>query len=120
MSAEILVPSVIGHACLAAHAEEGYSCDRVRGHGGRHHAGYPIEGWTGPWKIVAVWGEDVHADARQRGRDRINERAAERLFDVIAHLEAGMAPDAAWSEVERRRGVDALSEGLEIPGEPTC
>ena len=97
----LIVPGVPAvPACLDARGDgHGLLCTRPRGHGaGRHAASYPV----GPGRraVVEVWGEDVHAEARQRGRDAINERANERVMQVIDLIAAGVDPDKAWATVE--------------------
>ena len=87
--------------CMAQHTPGVVYCTRRRGHQGRHAAAAPVDDWRGPWFVVEVWGNDVHADARRRGREKITALANARLFGVVEGLENGLDPDEAWAQAER-------------------
>ena len=51
-----------GRYCSKEQRRKGYECTRARGHSGRHaHIGYL-------GTVFYVWGEDIHAAARAKGR----------------------------------------------------
>lgn len=92
------------HSCGAQSDELLCLCWRPKGHGGRHAH---ISDRLG--LVHRCWGEDVHADARRRGREAITAKANERLGDVVALIAEGANPDDAWGMVESIAGI-----------EPTC
>lgn len=83
--------------CREEHPDLPYVvCFRPSGHGGRHAIIADADGRVGD-----VWGEDVHADARRRGREKITALANARLFGVVEGLENGLDLDEAWAQAER-------------------
>ena len=85
--ASICVPYVDADTCTAVKdGPWGYYCTRAPGHGGRHAAGYPTAGLHGPWKVVAVWGEDEYAAARERGHARQAAAIRQSIEDELTHL----------------------------------
>lgn len=84
--------------CKAQQYAGGPRCWRPEGHGGRH----AFIGSGG--EVLAVWGEDVHAETRARGRAALTAKANGRIMQVVDLIAEGADPDDAWATVEAWAG----------------
>ncbi|GAB3884417.1 hypothetical protein [Terrabacter terrigena] len=91
---DLLIPFPGSRTSSCAH------CNRLADHGGRHALMAPVDDWRAPWIVAYVWGEDVHAEARRRGREKITALANVRLLTVVELIADGANPDEAWARAE--------------------